>query len=94
MEGENGFHFNTESYFEAFVLHVACYVRHFNFTDRSSMWVGFWYITPPIYEQVLDAGGILLSASGGKCGNVLTAWNWSYSWIVVVCLPQTSMPEL
>ena len=26
MEGKNGFHFNTEGYFEAFVLHVACYV--------------------------------------------------------------------
>ena len=41
MEGENGFHFNTESYFEAFVLHFACFVWHFNLKDRSSMCVGF-----------------------------------------------------
>ena len=46
-------------------------------------------MTPPMYEQALDVGGILLSASGGKSCNVLilTACNWSYTGIVVVCVP-------
>ena len=46
------------------------------------------YMTPPVYEQALNVGGsIVMSAGGGKCGSVVTAWNWLYGEIVVVCVP-------
>lgn len=49
---------------------------------------GFVYVAPPVYEQALDvSGSVLLSASGGKCGNFMTVRSWLYSGIVVVCVP-------
>ena len=83
MEGENGFHFNTESHFEGFVLHfgrnLLCVALRFHrqVFDVCGILV---CMTPQIYGQALDVGGsVLLSASGGKCGNVVTAWSWLYS---------------
>lgn len=79
MEGKNGFHFNTEGHFEASVLHfgrnLLCVALrlHGQVFDVCGILV---YMTPQIYEQALDVGGsVLLSASGGECGNVMTAWS-------------------
>lgn len=97
MEGEDGFHFNTESHFEGFVLHfgrgLLCMALRFQ-RQVFDVYGILVCMRPQIYEQALIVdGSVLLSASGGKCGNVLTAWNWLYSGIVVVFVRQTSMPE-
>lgn len=46
------------------------------------------YMALPVYKQALDVGGnVVISAGGGKCGSVITAWSWLYSGIVVVSVP-------
>ena len=52
------------------------------------------YMVPPVYKQALDVGGsvVISAGGGGKCGSVMTARNWMYSGIMVVCVPYTSMP--
>lgn len=52
------------------------------------------YRAPPVYKQALDVcGSVVISAGGGKCGSVMAGWNWLYSGIVVVFVPETYMPE-
>ena len=70
MEGKNGFHFNTESHVEAFVLHFGrnlLYVALRFHRQVFDVCVILVCMTPQIYEQALDVGGsILLLASGGE----------------------------